>query len=217
MSDASGVPLLITPRNIRQFNVAQGNCTGHVDVALLAAWHGHMPGSRLPLRARQCLILTGSKALFAQSGQLWLHNLYLATVMPPREGSRQSLLLSTGYVGAFEWPKPIQVAAAADAAAAAVPGWEGCSGPTDLRLYLTDVFVHSPPHGGSRSIALMPLTTEASVSLLAKGAALTLPAFRYLFKLSQHPISLRVRREARSPFHCLVFRQVYGSLTYGFC
>lgn len=163
---------MIVPDSVRQFTAAQGNCAGPVDEVLLAEWREQMPDSPLPLKAHQCLILAGSKALFAQNGRLWLHNLYLAAMLPAFRNSRLTLLLSTGYIGTFDWPDPIQVAAggaAAAADAAADAPWAACSGTTDLELYLTAMVLHSPPRGGS-TVALIPLTSQASVSLLAQGA-----------------------------------------------
>lgn len=133
---------------------------------VLEAWQAHMPGPPPALKPNQCLVLTDSKALFAQNGHLWLHNLYFASLLALP--TRQALLLSTGYVGALRREPHEQLF---QVPGGKQPGWEACAGTTDLRLYLTDVGVHVSPSGGSRAVALVPLTSASSVSLFAKGAA----------------------------------------------
>ena len=137
---------------------------------MLAGWQEHLPGPPLPLRTRQCLILSASKALFVQSGRLWLNNLYLAAALP--NPTRQALLLSTGYVGGLgsaDFFKTSKTDVPGE------DGWPACSQPTDLSLYLTDVVLQSSPHAGSAAVALMPLTFNSSVSLLAQSAPPDLP------------------------------------------
>lgn len=149
----------------------QGNCTGPVPQDLLEAWQAHIPGPPPALKPGQCLVLAPSKALFAQNGQLWLHNLYFASTLALP--TRQALLLSTGYQEMVELLEEFPVFAAGGPAAE-VAGWEACARPTDLRLYMTDVVLHCSPHGGSFALGLLPLTKTASVSLFASGAHPTL-------------------------------------------